>query len=161
MNNTITMEQLHGMPVGDIAALDARQLAHLLGEAAKAVESAKLTKDLLDGVLGHKYADRAALLRQQAGKDFGTVRFEEDGIIITADLPKRTPSWNQKQLATIVQKIRDAGDDPAEYVEITFKVPENRYKNWPKAIQRTFAPARTVKAGKLGFKMVSKKEGAA
>ena len=161
MNNTITMEQLRGMPVGQVAALDAVELARLQTEAARALESATLTKNFLDGVLGHKYADRAALLRQQVGKDFGTVRFDDGNITVIADLPKRAPSWDQKRLAGIVQRIRDAGDDPEEYVEITFKVTESRFKNWPSHIRRTFEPARTVKAGKPGFKLVSKKAEAA
>ena len=160
MNNIITIDQLHGIPVGQIAAMNAQELAHLQEEAVQALNSAKLTKDLLDGVLNHKYTDRVALLRHQQDKDFGTVRFEEDGITIIADLPKR-PSWNQKKLAAIVQRIQEGVDDPTEYVETSFKVAENKYKNWPSHLQRTFEPARTVKAGKPVFKLVPKKSEAA
>ncbi len=160
MNDTITIDQLRGMPVGQIAALEAVELARLQEDAARALESAKLTKDLLDGVLGHKYADRAALLRQQAGKDFGSIRFDDGDITVTADLPKR-PVWDQQQLARISQRIRDAGDDPAEYVDTAFKVSERRYNAWPEHIRRTFEPARTVKAGKPGFKLAPKKAEAA
>ena len=156
MKHTVTIDQLRSMPVGQVAALNAQELARLQGEVAQALESAKLTKDLLDGVLNHKYADRVALLRHQKSKDFGTVRFEEDGITVIADLPKR-PSWDQKQLAAIVQRIRDAGDDPGEYVETAFKVAENKFKNWPSHLQRTFEPARTIKAGKQVFKLAPKK----
>ena len=154
MNHTIN--QFPHMSVGQVAALDTKELARLQEEATKALNSAKQTKDLLDGALNHKYADRVALLRHQKNKDFGIVRFEEDGITIVADLPKR-PTWDQKQLAVIVQRIRNAGDDPTEYVETSFKVAENRFKNWPSHLQRTFEPARTVKAGKPVFKLVPKK----
>lgn len=81
------------------------------------------------------------------------MRFQEDDFTIIADLPKR-PAWDQKQLAAIVQRIRSAGDDPSDYVETTYKVPENRFKSWPGTIRRTFEPARTVKAGKAAFKLM-------
>ena len=157
MNNTITIEQLRGMPVGQIAALDARQLAQLQTQAATAVEHAKLTKEFLDGVLNRRYGDRAALLRYQQGKDFGMIRFDDGDITVSADLPKRTPIWDQKQLAAIVQNILNAGKDPAEYIDTTLKVSKNRFKAWPKETCRIFEPARTVKAGKPVFKLIPKK----
>ena len=160
MNNTITINQLHGMTVGQIAALDASELARLQDDATKAMESAKLTKDLLDGVLNHKYADRAALLRQQAGKDFGSVRFDDGDVTVTADLPKR-PVWNQGKLSGIIERIRRSGEDPGEYVDVSYKVPERKFTAWPEHIRSTFEAARTVKAGKPGFKLVHKKAEAA
>ena len=50
---------------------------------------------------------------------------------------------------TLVERIRAAGDDPAEYVEISFKVPERNYVAWPEAIRQGFEPARTVRTGTL------------
>ena len=50
---------------------------------------------------------------------------------------------------TLVERIRAAGEDPAEYVEISFKVPERAYAAWPEAIRQGFEPARTVKTGAL------------
>ena len=47
------------------------------------------------------------------------------------------------------ERIRAAGDDPSEYVEISFKVPERAYAAWPEAIRQGFEPARTVKTGAL------------
>ena len=65
-----------------------------------------------------------------------------------ADLPKRV-EWDQTQLAAMVERIRAAGDDPSEYVEIRFKVPERAYVAWPEAIRQGFERARTVKTGAL------------
>ncbi len=45
---------------------------------------------------------------------------------MVADLPKRV-EWDQAQLAAMVERIRAAGEDPSEYVEISFKVPERAY----------------------------------
>jgi hypothetical protein len=53
---------------------------------------------------------------------------------VVADLPKRV-DWDQDRLAAMVERIRAAGDDPAEYVDIAFKVPERKYAAWPEAIR--------------------------
>jgi hypothetical protein len=156
--NMITLEQLRRVPMGELSSLSASQLARLQEEAVTAVSSAKLTKELLDGILNRKYGDQAAEFRHLLGKDFGTVRFDDDGITIISDLPKK-PVWDQKQLSSIVQTIQEAGDDPSEYVDTAFKVSESKYKAWPEHIRRTFEPARTLKSGKAIFKLTSKAGG--
>ena len=50
-------------------------------------------------------------------------------------------------------KVRAAGDDPREYVEITFKVPERAYAAWPERIRNAFEPARTVRTGKPTYRL--------
>ena len=67
---------------------------------------------------------------------------------VVADLPKRV-DWDQEKLAAMVARIRAAGDNPAQYVDITIKVPERKYTAWPDAIREGFEPARTVKTGTL------------
>jgi hypothetical protein len=155
---TITLNQLRTMPVGEIAALASTQLANLQVEAIKAVSTAKLTKDLLDGVLNHKYGEQAADFRHLKGKDFGTVRFDDGDVTVISDMPKK-PVWDQKQLSSIVEKIQKAGDDPSEYVETAFKISESKFNAWPEHIRSTFEPARTLKAGKASFKLLNKAEG--
>ncbi|TAN59929.1 MAG: hypothetical protein EPN20_14380, partial [Magnetospirillum sp.] len=88
--------------------------------------------------------------RRTEGKDTGTVRFDDGAVTVVADLPKKV-EWDQAQLATIVERIRAAGDDPGEYVETAFKVPERKYGAWPGHIRTAFEAARTVKAGKPTF----------
>jgi hypothetical protein len=67
-------------------------------------------------------------------------------------LPKRV-EWDQDRLAAVVDRIRAAGDDPAEYVEVTYKVPERAYTAWPEHIRTAFTAARTVRTGKPTFKL--------
>ena len=100
-----------------------------------------------------RFATRAAEARSASGKDTGTVRFDEGDFTIVADLPKRV-DWDQDRLAAMVERIRAAGDDPAEYVEISFKVPERNYVAWPEAIRQGFEPARTVRTGTLKVEIV-------
>ena len=151
-SNRIQLGDIRAMPVGDIAALPTQQLALLQEDAEAALKDAKTLKDWLDGAIGLRFAEKAQGLRRDAGKDTGTVRLVEDGVTVVADLPKRV-EWDQAQLAAVVERIRAEGDDPAEYVDVAFKVPERKYAAWPEAIRRSFEPARTVRAGKLTFKL--------
>ena len=156
--NRPNLADLLHMPVGAVVALPADNLALLQDEADEALRFAKLTKDWIDGALALKYADAANAARQAAGKDTGTIRFLDDTVTVIADLPKKI-DWDQALIAEIIERIRAGGDDPAEYVEISFKVPERKYTAWPESIRATFAPARTVKTGKQTFRLTINNEG--
>ena len=47
-----------------------------------------------------------------------------------------------------------AGDDPAEYVETSYRISERKYAAWPVSLRDGFEAARTVKAGKPTFRLV-------
>ena len=63
--------------------------------------------------------------------------------------------WDQAQLAALARKIADAGDDPAQYMDVSFKVPESKYSAWPQVLREQFEAARTVRPGKASFKLAS------
>ncbi|MEG3640700.1 hypothetical protein [Magnetococcus sp. PR-3] len=147
-----TLNELRNMPMGELVELSSEQLAMLQQQAVKAVEAAKLTKELLEGILTRRYAEKAALMRKEAGKDFGTVRFIDGDVQVVAELPKR-PQWDQKRLSDLFDRIHKAGEDPNEYLEVTYKVPESKFKAWPSQIRSAFEGARTVKPGKPSFKL--------
>jgi hypothetical protein len=151
-SNRPRLEDISAMPAGEITKLPAKHLALLQDDASAALETAKCVKDRLDGAIALRYAEQAAVLRQQQGKDTGTVRFEDGDVTVVTDLPKKV-EWDQQQIAALVKRIRDTGEDPADYVEITFKVPERKYTAWPEPIREAFAPARTVRTGKPTFRL--------
>jgi hypothetical protein len=146
--NTPTPDDLPGLSPQEIAALPVELLAILQREIDERLKRDKAAKSRLDAALTVRYATRAAEERQAQAKDTGTVRFDDGDFTVVADLPKRV-EWDQSQLAAMVARIRAAGDDPAEYVDIAFKVPERKYAAWPDAIRQGFEPARTVKTGAL------------
>ncbi len=150
--NHPTLEDLHHMPIGAIAMLSADQLALLQEETEEALRSAKSTKNRLEGAIAQRYADRAQAGRQEAGKDTGAVRFDDGPVTVVADLPKKV-DWDQAQLAALVERIQAEGDDPPEYVDIAFKVPERKYAAWPSHIRSAFEAARTVRVGKPTFRL--------
>ncbi|ALK09029.1 hypothetical protein [Blastochloris viridis] len=157
ISNRISLDELRRMAVGDIAALSAEQLALLQDEAADALRRAKTVCEWLDGAIVFKYGDRAHAARQAAGKDTGTIRLIDGTVTIVADLPKKV-EWDQDRLAEIVERIRSAGDDPTQYVDIAFKVPERKYAAWPNAIRTVFESARTVRTGALKIELLTRRD---
>jgi hypothetical protein len=152
LTNRITLDAMRAMPIGEIAALPAEELAVLQEEAGEALKAAKNLKEWLEGAIALKYGERAAQARAGAGKDTGTVRFADGAVTVAADLPKKV-EWDQRQLASLVERIRESGDDPTQYISIEFAVSERAFGAWPERIRQTFAPARTVKTGKQAFKL--------
>jgi hypothetical protein len=152
-DNTPGIDELINLPAGEIALLPVDLLAILQREVDERLALTKAAKARLDGALTVRYATRAAEERPAAGKDTGTIRFDDGDFTIVADLPKRV-DWDQDRLAAMVERIRAAGDDPAQYVDIAFKVPERKYVAWPDAIRAGFEPARTVRPGTLKIEIV-------
>ena len=151
--NHITLDDLPTMPVGDIAALPGDQLALLKQDADERLRSAKILCDWLDGAIALKYGDQAHEVRRAEGKDTGTVRLQDGPVTVVAELAKRV-DWDQPTLANLVERIRADGADPTEYVDSAFSVPERKYTAWPTDIRQEFEPARTVRTGKLKFRLL-------
>ena len=151
--NTPSVDDMLNMPTGDLAQMPVELLASLQAELAHATKQLKSATARFSTALEVRYATRAAEARWACGKDTGTVRFDEGDFTIVADLPKRV-DWDQDRLAAMVERIRAAGDDPAQYVDIAFKVPERKYAAWPDAIRAGFEPARTVRPGALKIEIV-------
>jgi len=146
------LDDMLRLPVDEVLALPAEHLALLQDDAATALDDAKRNRDWIESVIAARYGQRAVALRAEQRKDTGSVRFTDGDVTIVADLPKRV-EWDQDRLAAVVDRIRAAGDNPAEYVEVTYKVPERAYTAWPEHIRTAFTAARTVRTGKATFKL--------
>ncbi len=148
--NRPSLEDIRTMSIGEISNFPADQLALLQEDADSAVQRAVNLREWLQAAIALRYCDRAAAARRAQDKDSGTVRFEDGPVTVIAELPKRV-EWDQGQLAALVERIRSGGEDPTEYVELAFKVPERKYAAWPAHIRTAFEPARTVKIGKTSI----------
>lgn len=153
----LTPDQVLATPAGDLAALQSDALFQLKNDAADLLSVARAIVEHIDRALDLKYADRAHTLRLAAGKDTGVVHFDDGRVRVTADLPKRI-EWDQQRLAEVVRRITNGGEDPAEYVEISYRVSETKFNAWPESLKSAFAPARTLKTGKPGFRLALMKE---
>ena len=41
----------------------------------------------------------------------------------------------------VTQRIAANGDDPSEYVEISYRISETKFNAWPESLKSAFAPA--------------------
>lgn len=153
----ITLENLLHSPQGDLAELPPEKLAQLIEEAKFKLDNYKLLHERLQGIVNFKYQDAFNQNRIDQQKETGILRIEEDGQVITQDITRKT-DWDKKKLAEIIEKIKSQGDDPAEYVDVTYKVSEHKFKSWPSFIRKVFEPARTVKNGKPSYTITPIKE---
>jgi hypothetical protein len=150
--NALTPDQVLAVPAGELAAQPSESLFQLKNDATDLLAATRAIVEHIDRALEMKYADQAQALRLAAGKDTGVVHFDDGRVRISADLPKRV-DWNQRTLAEIVRHITEAGDDPAEYVDTSYRVSETKFNAWPEGIRRAFVPARTLKTGKPSFRL--------
>jgi hypothetical protein len=145
-------DQVLAIPASELAKQSSESLFQLKNDAADLLAVAKAIVDHVERALDFKYANQAHQLRLAAGKDTGVVHFDDGRVRITADLPKKI-DWDQSRLAEITQRIAANGDNPAEYVEISYRVSEAKFCAWPESLKSAFAPARTLKTGKAGFRL--------
>jgi len=151
--NRPTLDALRQMPVSDIIALPAEHLALLQTDAREALDAAKRMQDWIEAAIALRYEQRAVGARAAAGKDTGTVRFQDGTVEVVVDLAKRV-DWDQPRLAALSEQIRAGGEDPGQYVEVSFKVSERAYTAWPERIRAAFEPARTVRTGKPTYRLI-------
>ena len=154
---TFTPEQVLATPVGALAQQPAERLFRIKSAANDLLAAGKALSDHIDQAIDFKWSERARNLRHDAGKDTGVVHFDEDEVRITADLPKKV-DWDQTRLADMTRRIAESGDDPRQYVEITYRVSETKFNAWPETLKSAFEAARTVKTGKPSYRLALMKE---
>ena len=148
----LTPDQVLVTPAGELAELSSESLFKLKNDAADLQAAAQAIAEHDARALDLRYAQRAHQLRLAAGKDTGVVHFEDGQVRITADLPKKV-EWDQAKLNDITRRIAANGEDPTEYVEISYRISETKFNAWPETLKSAFAPARTLKTGKPGFRL--------
>lgn len=150
--NGLTPDQVLAIMPDELSLQSSETLFELKNMAIDRLASAKQLVAHLQRTEAAKYATRAHQLRLAAGKDSGVVHFDDGDVHITAELPKKV-EWDQKILAAIHQRIAGSGDDPAEFIETSFHVPEAKFMAWNQSLKDAFIPARTVKTGKPDFRL--------
>lgn len=148
----LPLDQLRAMKASVLAGFAAEVLCQLKAEAADRLANEKQIADLVDQALDLKYAERSRSLRFTEGKDTGVVHFEDGSVRVSADLPKKT-EWDQPMLADIARRIADSGDDPSQYIDVSYRVSETKYLAWPDHLRNQFLTARTVKPGKATYRL--------
>lgn len=137
------------------AGLSLETLEVLLGEADAETKVVAAAKRAITSTLESRY--RKVLDQAYAAKDsdFGSVRISDGGYVIVADVPKKV-EWDAAALQAAGDRIAAAGDDPHEYLEVTYSVQERKFTAWPAHIREVFEPARTVRPGSMTIKLQRK-----
>ena len=146
--------------LAQVAAMSAIQLSeaspdllqNALIAAMTEVTDAKKQLEHIERAIDMRYALQAKALRLAQGKDTGVVHFDDGNVRVTADLPKKV-EWDQKQLAQLVARIASAGDNPAEFIETSYRVSETKYQAWQESLRSQFTPARTVEVGSASYRL--------
>lgn len=152
MTTTLTVlpAKLTEMSVGQLAALAPEQLREVDAHLDELITWAKKARAKLDAAFDRRFGAPARDALRESGRDFGTIHILEGSLRVTFELPKKV-SWDQKQLATLAERIAVSGDAVSDYIDVKYAVSESRYKNWPATLQQQFASARTVEPGKPSF----------
>ncbi len=148
----MNLHDIAAMPVTQVSELSAELLQQSAVEAMAVVTEAKAVLEHIELAIDLRYAERAKAVRLQIGKDTGVVHFDDGRVRITAELPKRV-KWNQKLLADLYSRIADSGDNPAEYIDIAYRVSEAKFKAWQESLRSQFIPARTVEVGSATYRL--------
>lgn len=146
----ITVKNVCEFPVRQLSELSAQELRQMIHDASAEFKKAKRCKEHIEDAVAYKYRTLAMTMRQQQKKETGVIHFQDGEIPITSDLPKK-PTWDQEKLADIAKKISANGEDPTEYMEITYKIAERKYSAWPESLRESFAPARVMNTGKAAY----------
>ena len=146
------LDEVGNFVMAELESLPLADLDRLIQRVSDAEDTARHYKQFLQGVLHRRFGERAHQLRQDAGKNTGTVRFDVDGHTVIADLPKKV-EYDQCKLKEAVEALRKWGENPEDYVSLEVKVAETKYTAWPPAVRQLFEPARTLKAGKPTYKL--------
>jgi hypothetical protein len=160
MTDDLTLQRIADWPPDRIALLETDILARLGRELANAKAFVADVEARLSAALDYRFGDEARERRLAEGKDSSRVRLHDGDFVIVADQPKRI-EWDQRELAAVIARIRDAGDGPTEYVKTRLEVSERAYTAWPQRIRTIFEPARTVKLGKPSYSIERRQEEAA
>jgi 3-deoxy-D-arabino-heptulosonate 7-phosphate (DAHP) synthase len=144
------MITLQEVPVTSIAALamyPPADLQRLKQQASENLTNAKNIAEWIDAAIQEKYSLRLQSSRQSLGKTNGVINLEDDGYIISEDLPKKI-DWDQHKLSVIYQNLQSAGDKPEQYIDISYNISEKKYSSWPEIIRERFTEARELKSGR-------------
>lgn len=146
----LSAQVIRDLPLENVAALQRF-------EALAKSELAALCAMIHAG-LELRYADPAKAQLLAEGKDTGTTHIFDGEFDITVEVDK-TVKWDQKQLATIFERIAANGDKPGQYIDLKYAVSEAKFKAWPETLRQPFEAARTVTPGKPKFTLRGTGEG--
>jgi len=152
--NTPTLSGLCSKP-DSVRSMDLETIAMLLEECDAQRKQAEAAKKLLSEHVQDRYSLQVRDAYCKAEKDYGAVHVNLPGYNLEVDTAKKV-EWDQDKLQTIERKMREEGDNPAEYIKVERKVEERKYTSWPAWLKKSFDNARTTRPGSITIKLTKR-----
>ncbi len=111
-------------------------------------EKAALEQDVADN-----YAEQIASLLKEKDEPYGSVNIVHGEFTVKITKPKKV-AYDQRLLSNVYYKIKEAGDNPDNYIKTKYSVSETSFKDWSDAIKGVFADSRTVGYGATKIEIV-------
>lgn len=153
-----TVFQLESISQDRLATVSPSGIAELIDILDNITSRIKTAQGEVTKALIARYAEQAKSQLLVNGHDTGTTHIFDGEFDITVEVDK-TVKWDQKQLATIFERIEASGDKPGQYIDVKYGVSEAKFKAWPETLRQPFEDARTVTPGKPKFKLRHTGEG--
>ena len=157
MNAALSSDQILQTPVGVLAQTSSAELFQLRSSVAERLAKERALQSHIDAAIDFRFGDRVNRLRLELGKESGVVHLDDGNVRVTSELKKEV-HWDQAKLAQISARIAQSGEDVHQYIDISYSVPESRFKAWPETLRASFLEARTVKSGRVSYRLALMKE---
>jgi hypothetical protein len=157
MNAALSSDQILQTPVGVLAQTSSAELFQLRSSVAERLAKERALQSHIDAAIDFRFGDRVNRLRLELGKESGVVHLDDGNVRVTSELKKEV-HWDQAKLAQISARISQSGEDVHQYIDISYSVPESRFKAWPETLRASFLEARTVKSGRVSYRLALMKE---
>ena len=157
MNTAPSSDQILQTPVGVLAQASSAELFHLRSSVAERLAKERALQSHIDAAIDFRFGDRVNRLRLELGKESGVIHLDDGDVRVTSELKKEV-HWDQAKLAQIGARITQSGEDVHQYIDINYSVPESRFKAWPETLRASFLEARTVKNGRVSYRLALMKE---
>ena len=154
MHKSILLKAAKKLQLGELTNLPVKELSYLQIQANEHLVKSKRQKDWIDSAISLKYQEQSHNVRNLNDKVTDTINFNDGDFRVTSNISKNI-EWDQLKLREAVSEIKEFGDNPYEYVNISYEVLETNYNSWPEHIKKFFRPARLLKTSKEVFKIES------
>lgn len=138
------------LSVDELAEQSPHVLWNLQDQLKSDTRQLALCREHFDKAVSKKYSMRIAAERHSLSDTTGMVCIKDEDISVCAAMAK-TIEWDQKKLAHIAKKLILAGEDPTEFITITYHVSESVYDDWPDVLRDQFSSARSTQLGEQLF----------
>lgn len=135
-----------------VTELDIETIGILLEDAKALSAAATKVSRALQGEVEERFKKDIQFAYAAKGDDTGTIKIPVGAWTVEVNRPKKV-EWDQKELQTVYQSIKDSGGDPNDFMEVNLVVTEKAYGAWTESTQRKFASARTVTPGNVSIKI--------